>query len=475
MLVPIFFLYARERSTFRIATARATTDLYTFAARISDYVVPSPRNPLFHWVSGAFSRGLTEHSLFVGYSTILLASTGVALLVLRNPWLHSSAERTRTAVAMVALALVAFVLSLPPSYRLGGARIPMPSTLLAHFTTNWRVYSRFGELVGMALVVLAAIALSALARRPGRGWRLVGPAALVVALVELFPGNVRGFDMRHGPAWVEWLASHPRGIVATYPVTLHDGPAEKLSERQLTYQLIDHDPGFEIVGKSYLQARSREQAIRSLAARLDGPVTAGVLATEGVRYVVVDDSVYRAEGLAAPRPDRRHFTLLRRLGDVRIYGVHARRLGLEAAVEAHMKEINAVQGEVLPPPLVAAGSGFNPKEPYKSSTGAWMIQDGRLEIENRDVTPLRVVITAVAFSNGRPRVLELRTESGKVLSRRTVQGYAAPVSFAPVEVGTGTSTLVLAASPGPAPIAPSDPRQASVFLTQLAARPVLGP
>jgi len=44
-----------------------------------------------------------------------------------------------------------------------------------------------------------------------------------------------------------------------------------------------------------------------------------------------------------------------------------------------------------------------------------------------------------------------------------------------VEVGTGTSTLVLAASLGPAPIAPSDPRQASVFLTQLAARPVLGP
>ena len=170
-LVPVVVLYARERGTVQTATARATSDLYTFAARITDYLVPSPRNPLFHWVHGVFSHGLTEHSLFVGYVTIALAITAVILLVRRNPWITGSETRLRTTWAMVSLAVLAFVLSFAPSYRIGSVRIPMPSALLGHLTTNWRVYSRFGEVVGLALIVLASLALTALARRRGAAWR----------------------------------------------------------------------------------------------------------------------------------------------------------------------------------------------------------------------------------------------------------------------------------------------------------------
>ena len=475
MLTPIFALYANERSTVQAATARSTSDLYTFAARISDYLVPSPRNPLFHWVSGAFSHGLTEHLLFVGYTTVALAIAGVVLLVRHDPWLRSSEARTQTAATMVVLAVIAFLLSLPPSYRLIGLRIPMPSTLLGHFTTNWRVYSRFGEVVGLALVVLAALTLSALGRRPGRAWRWLGPAALAVVVVELFPGNVGAFDTRSGPAWVEWLATQPHGIVATYPNTVANGPATELSLDQLTYQPIDHDPGFQIVGESFLQARSRRQAIRTLAANLRPPLTARILATEGVRYVVVADDVYRKAGLQPPSLDPRRYTLLERLGDVRIYSVHAPRVDLEAAIEAHQPEIAKGQKVILPPPTVAVAGGFNPAEPYNGSTGNWMIQNGEIRVENGDVTPLRVAIRAVAFSNGQPRVLELRDDSGKVVSSVTVPAIATAVSFAPVEVPPGTTHLTLVASPGPDAIGASDPRQASVFLTEVAARPVLNP
>jgi hypothetical protein len=468
-LVPIFVLYARERSTVSIATARATSDLYTFAARISDYLVPSPRNPLFHWAHGAFPHGLTEHSLFVGYVTIVLAITGVVLLVRRNAWLGGSVVRARTAWAMSLLAVIAFALSLPPSYRLGGVRIPMSSTLLGHFTTNWRVYSRFGEVAGLALIVLAGLGLSALGRR----WRFLGPAALVVVLVELFPGNVGAIDMKKGPPWVEWLAAHPRGIVATYPVTLRGSPAQGLSNEQLTYQRLDHDPGFEIVGESYLQARSRNQAIRTLAMNLADPLTARILATERVRYVVVADDVYRKLGQAPPRLDPKRYSLLQRLGSVRIYAVHARRVGLESAIESRMPELLRRQGILLPSPTVAAGGGFNASEPYNRAPGSWMIQNGRLEIENDDVAPMRIAISALAFSNGTPRTLELLDRKGKLVSQVTVPGYATRVQFAPVEVPPGRSELTLIASPGPDVIGASDPRQASVFLTQVAERPVL--
>ncbi len=474
-LIPVFVLYAGERSTVQVATARSTSDLYTFAARISDYLVPSPRNPLFHWVRGAFPLGLTEHALFVGYVTIALAIAGVVLLVRRNPWLRESGTRARSAAAMVVLAVAAFLLSLPPSYRLGGVRIPMPSTLLGHFTTNWRVYSRFGEIVGLALIVLASLALTALVQRPWRGARLLGPAAVLIVVVELFPGNVQAFDMTKGPLWVEWLASHPRGIVATYPVSLHGGPAEDLSNEQLTYQRLDHDPGFEFVGQSFLQARSRDQAIRTLAMQLPDPLTARILSTEGVRYVVVADDVYRAQGERPPQLDPRRYTLLQRLGAVRIYSVHAPHVDLESAIEAHGPELARRQGLVLPAPAITVGRGFNPPEPYNGAPGNWMIQDGQLEVENEDVAPLRIAVTAVAFSNGQPRGLELLDRSGKVVSGLTVPADATRIRFAPVEVPPGRSTLTLVASPGPDAVGASDPRQASVFLTQVDERPVLGP
>jgi hypothetical protein len=474
-LIPIFVLYARERSTVQAATARAGSDLYTFAARVSDYLVPSARNPLFHWVHAAFPHGVMEHSLFVGYATITLAVVAAVLLARGDAWIRASEERVRTLEAMLVLAVIAFLLSLPPSYTVGAVRIPMPSTILGHFTTNWRVYSRFGEVVGIALIVLAAAGFTALARRPGRRWRYLAPAVVVVVLIELLPGNVHAFDIRKGPAWVEWLAAHPHGIVATYPVSLHQGTAGRLSSEQLTYQQIDHDPGFEIVGESYIQARSRLQAIRTLAMEPSDPMTARILATEGVRYVVIDDDVYGQLGEKPPRLDPRHYTLLKRLGTVGIYSVHAPAVDLEALIEAHKPEIIKLQAGLRPPPSIAVGAGFNPSEPYNGSTGNWMIQDGRLDVVNYDVTPLRVAISAIAFSNGQTRTVELQDKSGRIVSSTAVPGYATRIHFRPVEVKPGTTHLTLVASPGPDAIGASDPRQASVFLTQVVARPVLNP
>ena len=55
--------------------------------------------------------------------------------------------------------------------------------------------------------------------------------------------------------------------------------------------------------RASLQARSRLQAIRTLAFDLTKPLTARILSTEGVSYVVVADDVYRASGLRPPRLD----------------------------------------------------------------------------------------------------------------------------------------------------------------------------
>ena len=85
--------------------------------------------------------------------------------------------------------------------------------------------------VVMIIGVLTALLIPALAgaRRAAQRTQCASnlrqlTAAMMNYTVEFkgyFPGNVGAIDMKKGPPWVDWLASHPRGIVATYPVSLH--------------------------------------------------------------------------------------------------------------------------------------------------------------------------------------------------------------------------------------------------------------
>ncbi len=109
-------------------------------------------------------------------------------------------------------------------------------------------------------------------------------------------------------------------------------------------------------------------------------------------------------------------------------------MGLEAVIESREPEIGAIQGVVLPP-TVSLADGFNAEEPYAGGTGAWMIQDGGLRVENHDVAPLRVVLDTVAFSNGQPRVLELEDGAGKSSRARPSPAMRNGSSSAPSRSG----------------------------------------
>ena len=348
-LMPIFVLYQREHSAVLAQAQRPAGDLYLFAAKFGAYLLPSPRNPLFHWLRTLHPAYLPEQTLFVGYVTMALAVAACVLIWRKNRWLRASESRWGTALSMAVLAPLAFFLSLPPSYHIGGVLVPMPSVLVGAITTFWRQYARFGSVVALALAVLAALALSALAQRPGRGWRLLGPVALAVVFVELLPGNVGVFDTRASaaPSWVSWLATQPSGIVATYPMTLGRGPADQLAKQAYFDQTVDRDPGFTNFGEGSPEFASRNQSIRLLAYDLRAPLAARVLATEGVRYVVVDPSTYRAAGQAVPVLDHRHFALLERAGKVGIYSVHAQKVNLAQALRVNQNMLRGFRG--LPP------------------------------------------------------------------------------------------------------------------------------
>jgi hypothetical protein len=225
----------------------------------------------------------------------------------------------------------------------------MPSLVPAVATSFWRVYARFAVLFGLAVTSLAAFALTALARRRGAFSRYLAPAALVlVAFVEFLPGNVAALSTNARPDWVAWLARAPRGIVATYPVSLYGQPAVQLVQEDYWYQRVDRQPRFAYVNLGPLGGRTRANSIRLLARRVADPLAPHVLASEGVRYVVLHDDVYRALGQATPRLDPREYSLLKRFPNVRIYSVHASPANLGAALKAHRREIDRLEGVAVP-------------------------------------------------------------------------------------------------------------------------------
>jgi hypothetical protein len=468
-LTPVLVLYERERSAVQASVGHSLAQVYAYSIPGLRYLRPSPRNPLFRWLTGEHeSRYLVEHTVFFGFTTIALAVIGTVLLFRGDTWLNGQGRRRRAGVFAAALAPAAFLMSLGPKVHLGSVQVAMPSWLLVHVTTFWRVYARFGLLVGFALAIAAALALTAISKRPGRVWSVLPWVALGAVVLELLPGNVGALDTNARPKWVQWLEAHPGGTVASYPFFVGQAGAADLINSDYWYQVFDHHPRFQSISPDL---NSRRDAIRLIAQDVTQPTSARVLATEGVRYAVLHDDVYRVDGKGRrpPTPYPDYFKLLVRFGNTWIYSVQAPHLSIRRAIAAHPVEIGRSQGQTGAG--VLTGDGFNTPELYHHVASAWMIQGGILQLVNSDARK-RVRLTGIAFSNKLPRLLVLTDESGVVIGRQVIPTSEVKLRFPSFDIPHGTTILRLSAYPGPRTIGPYDSRSASVFVSGLTAYPL---
>ncbi len=475
-VTPILGLYLADRSTFQAVIGRPVSDLSQYAATLASYLVPSPRNPFLrrleksapiHGLLKLHPADLTERTLFFGYTTLAFAVVAAVLISRRDTRLRLTDARWRTAVFAVVLAPVSFLCSFAPTERVGGISVPMPTWLLAHVTTYWRVYARIGLLTEMAAAILAALALTALAARRGRGWKLLPLAALAAVTLELLPPPLPVLDTTARPQWVDWLASQPNGIVAAYP-NLGPGSSSVLPLDQW-YQQFDGKPRFLISEASPSVMLSRTQAIRFAARDLSDPLTPRVLSTEHVRYVVVYDESYRANGTAPPTVDPRFFTLLRSFPDVRIFSVHAPAIDVARALQEDRFVIAELEG--LTPPVLDYQAGFNAVEPYERTTGRWLAGEGRVVVENPGQA-MHGMLSGLVFSNGQPRLLEVLDKAGQVVAKQQIPAFAVPLALGPIPVPHGRSTITLITVPGADPLGGADPRAGSVFLAGVELKPL---
>jgi hypothetical protein len=468
-LAPGALVLLLDRSAVVGTLTRELSQLDFFSASPTDYLLPAPNHPLVGGVAEDLRRydPFREKVLFFGYVTMLLAGATVVCLV-RSGRQALGSPRRELLWLSVAAGGVALIGSLGRKLDLWLVEIPLPAYLVAEVTTFYRVYARLGFIVGLALAILAAAALSRIGHRR-YGTAMAAVLALLVVM-EVTPQRADAVRIDRAPAYDEWLARQPRGIVAHYPMMTDRAPAEQLAARELYYQRFTGLELFEIYGPE--RYGTREDAIRLLVRYPNDSLSPGILAAEGVRYVVLHDDVYRLQKERIPRLKRDYFEFLRRFGNVRIYRVRATPVDVDAELVRNAAKL----GELfrLQPPEVRLGSGFYGSETYLDYGGdwRWMKQDGVLRVHNRSDRPVGAVIQGMSFSNGVLRRVEVTNAQGRVLARTLVDTFLADFKLGPFTVPPGKSVFRLSTQPGPSPFGGGDTRLASIYVSPIKVRPL---
>ncbi len=268
--------------------------LYVYGARWFEWLLPDRNNFLFGGLTRPFlashldGSNFSESSLYLGVSVMAFALTGALIAARRIRALGRRAVEDASVVAALSgagLALAAAAFSAPPSVKVLGMPVVMPSGIVYQFSSTWRVYARFVELLELGLCILFALGVARLLARFARPARLaVFALVAVVLVVDLWarPPGPRASTLTLAPEYV-WLRDHPGGIVADYPLE----PADYPDYGPLLYAEMDGHPAFQGYVEGTPTASSK-LALRNLRAPATGPG----LAAQGVRYLVVHPGQY---------------------------------------------------------------------------------------------------------------------------------------------------------------------------------------
>ena len=467
LVLPGAIALALDRSSVSATFGHRGEATREFGARPLAYLLPAETNPVLGALvpDGVYSKlgpDGGEPELYFGWVAILLAGFGVVVLRRGRPDL--TGERRFAATAAAVLVPVGFLASLPSNVSLFGVEVPTLTAIPSAFSSYLRVYGRFGILVGLGLALLAAIALDVLVRR--RRGLLVGAGALALLAAELaYDLPIQTWNVSRTPAHVEFLARQPPGIVAVYP-TQGDSAAENRSVREELFWQTRHAQPLFFTESSQ---KNRGWAIRELVDNLDEPGVPELLASQGVRYVVVADDVYQEIGERPPYVPET-LRLLRRFDGARAYELIAKPSDPDAALHTKAARVASAMG--IPVPTVSIpGAGFHDEERFGlAGQRRWLIQGGVIQVDVPN-SEVEFELTATAFSAFRNRRLTLSDDDG-VLGEVDVGTAALRFTIGPFRLPPGRSRLHLAASPGPEPLGGSDTRKASVFLSPVEIRPL---
>jgi hypothetical protein len=410
-----------------ITPVRSLEHLVVYSARPLDYLMPAPSTPFvghdaYLWrLANNHGAGIGETLLYLGVTVLILALVGL-VDQLRRPG--------RRVWVLLILAIGAFAawFSAPPEVDVLGLRLPTPSRGFFEIQPGFRVYSRFGLVVGMATALLAGFGLAAIVRRferPAvRGLIVVVVLVIVAADLSFRPSSSKitsfsGYDA---------LAAQPRGLAAEFPMV----PADQDLNHATYYQQRHGKP----ILNGYREGSRQEARALAIGNTLADPRTISALRALDVRYLLVRRDTELVRWPDPGSPPRRDAT----------------RLAAGPIVDLY--RLKPGEGELgywyprVPP-------GVSPTERGDIS---WI--DGSEIAYNVTSTCddcAGSFTTTLLSLGGQPRTVEISGGSAP----QTVRLAGEPVRVTvPFRLKDGEAEVQLSASPGPVPVREVDPASA---------------
>jgi hypothetical protein len=445
VFLPALIAWRTDQQAVASGVTNPVSQLQSGGASLSSYVLPWWRNPALGEITTHFyPRYATQdhwsangmNTLYVGWSLIALAAVGAVLILRRDP------ETTRTAtlrfffVCSLILVPAAFVCSLKRKVPILGIDVPMPAYFVGQVTTFWRIFARFGVLVTFGCAMLAALALTVALRRFRRGW-LIAVVAFALIAVEYTAGLPPVYRLST-PPWATWIRAQPAGIVANYPMPTDKPQAANLLVETFFQQIHSQHPQFMLFGSG--TGGTREDAIRLLTRYVTDPLTPGILKAEGVKYVLLHDDVYRADGEQPPGIPAGFHLVAKLPGDVRAVAIDGtvQAADLPVVLAQNAAQIALVQGLPTPSLEMSATVSNSARVVHGESTFDLSWSDPRLK---------RVQVLIHARSHSAPTSLELLAPDSRVIARSAIGVTDTPVSWGPIDLAGSSARFELRTAP----------------------------
>ncbi|MDX1382500.1 MAG: hypothetical protein R3190_02595 [Thermoanaerobaculia bacterium] len=319
------------------------TDLFLYGARWWSYLVPPLEHPVLGdiaaatWAQEAISDGVIEQQLSLGLAVVVLAVVPIVA------WLRGERGTVsqRAVPALAAIGAVAFVSSLTPATR-DGDLLPLPGALLYGLVPLFRAYARFGAFAQLMLVLLAAIGLAWLWRRPRPPARAAAVALLALVVFENPPYP-------------------PARFHDVLPTRAHRWIEEQPGEQTVLECVNTRDTG------EFMVRRLMSDSLLRPGRLLDDcgePGLASKLAAHGVTHVIVRSGTPVADRFASDGPPsglRHHLDF----GDSTLW-----------LVEAEPEPLHLLRHQ-----------GFSWREYSNRRTYRWMADEGALVFRNASSAP----------------------------------------------------------------------------------------
>ena len=372
-------------------------DLFRYSARWWSYVTPPLAHPILGgigadlWSRAGVREGRLEQQLTLGWGFVALACGAVAA------WLRRTESTPSVAFVpvLVITGLVAFLCSLSPEWTVGTTDVPRPARLLHQLLPMFRAYARFGIVVQLMVVLLAAIGAQRLWCSGHRRGRIASVVLLALAAAEyaVWPPSLFR-DVLPGKAH-RWMVNQP-------------GHLRALDCAALTVET--GSVGWLTAGRVAMRSTAFDECT--------APDLAGRLASEGYTHVVIQQGTVEARWIrSAGKPP-----------------------GLVSAARFRDGEVFAVTGSPAPVHTTRV-TGFYPREYDGDRMWQWMGAYGVWEVVNSELGTLMVSADLELSAFGRSRRLRVSLD-GREIQIINVAPLRRMVRLEPFVLTGGRHTLV---------------------------------